>query len=60
MTIAKTPLPPYYAAIFTSMRTKGDSGYGEMADAMVKLAAQQPGFLGITVSYWNNLDSIAA
>ncbi len=29
--IAKTPEPPYYAVIFTSHRTKGDNGYGEMA-----------------------------
>ena len=69
MAIAKTPTPPYYAVIFTSTMTEGSSGYKEMADAMVKLAAQQPGFLGmesareelgITVSYWDSLDSIRA
>ena len=68
-TIATTPKPPYYAVIFTSLRTEGDNGYGEMADRMVKLAEQQKGFLGIdsakegigiTVSYWSNLDSIKA
>ena len=47
MTFAPTPLPPYYAVIFTSLRTEGDNGYGEMAEAMIHLAAQQPGFLGI-------------
>ena len=65
--IANTPKPPYYAVIFTSTRTEGDNGYGEMASRMVELAEQQPGFLGIesaredvgiTVSYWKDLDSI--
>lgn len=60
---APTPQPPYYAAIFTSQRTAGDQGYGAMADRMLELAGQQPGYLGaesvrdaqgfgITVSYW--------
>ena len=48
---------------------EGDNGYGEMAERMVELAAQQPGFLGaesaresvgITVSYWADLESIKA
>jgi heme-degrading monooxygenase HmoA len=65
--IARTPKPPYYAVIFTSNRTEGDSGYSKMAEKMVELASQQPGFLGIesareevgiTVSYWSDLDSI--
>jgi len=67
---ATTPEPPYYAVIFTSTRTEGDRGYGQMAEKMVKLAAQQPGFLGvesvrdasglgITVSYWESEDAIA-
>jgi len=64
---AKTPLPPYYAVIFTSVRTEGDNGYSEMSEKMVELASQQDGFLGvesardelgITVSYWRDLDSI--
>ncbi len=69
--IAKTPEPPYYAVIFTSLRTEGDRGYGHMAERMVELAAQQPGFLGaesarttdglgITVSYWSSEEAIAA
>lgn len=66
-TIAATPAPPYYAVIFTSLRTEGDHGYAETASRMVNLAAQQPGFLGvesareglgITVSYWADLESI--
>jgi len=68
MMIAKTPKPPYYAVIFTSIRTKGDHGYNEMAERMVELAQKQEGFLGIesareqigiTVSYWRDLASIA-
>ena len=65
--IAQTPKPPYYAVIFTSIRTEGDNEYESMADWMVELAKQQSGFLGmesarneigITVSYWKDLDSI--
>jgi len=65
--IANTPKTPYYAVIFTSHRTAGDNGYGKMANKMVELAKKQPGFLGvesaresvgITVSYWENLESI--
>jgi heme-degrading monooxygenase HmoA len=65
--IANTPEPPYFAVIFTSIRTEGDNGYSDMATRMVKLAEQQPGFLGIesaredvgiTVSYWTDLESI--
>jgi heme-degrading monooxygenase HmoA len=68
--IVKTPEPPYYAVIFSSQRTEGDRGYGKMADLMVELASQQKGFLGvesardedlgITVSYWESLESIKA
>ncbi len=69
MDIARTPAPPYYAVIFTSTRTGEDSGYEAMSDAMVALAATQPGFLGIesardsigiTISYWDSLEAIAA
>jgi heme-degrading monooxygenase HmoA len=65
--IAQTPKPPYYAVIFTSVRTEGDDGYAEMADRMIELAHQQDGFLGvesarnevgITVSYWRDLESV--
>ena len=67
MKIAKTPTPPYYAVIFTSLKNSNDNGYGEMAERMVELAAEQPGYLGfgsardeigITVSYWESLESI--
>jgi len=65
--IAKTPQPPYYAVIFTSLRANGDHGYSQMADEMEKLVEIQPGFLGyesarnetgITISYWKDLESI--
>jgi heme-degrading monooxygenase HmoA len=66
--IAATPEPPYYAMIFTSLRTEGDEGYAAMAKAMEESAAKQEGFLGvesardglgITVSYWRDVASIA-
>lgn len=59
---------PYYAVIFSSLRTEVDEGYGQMAQEMEELAQQQPGFLGvesareglgITVSYWESLEAIA-
>ena len=67
--IARTPQPPYYAVIFTSIRTGVDNGYEVVAQRMVELAAGQPGFLGvesareevgITVSYWASVEAIAA
>ncbi|MGD2063039.1 MAG: antibiotic biosynthesis monooxygenase [Nitrospirota bacterium] len=68
-TPAVTPDPPYYAVIFTSLRTPGDHGYAEAAREMLALASAQPGFIGfetarqeigISVSYWRSLDSIRA
>ena len=67
---AALPPPPYYAVIFSSLRTPTDAGYAAMSDRMVELARLQPGFLGaestrgadgfgITVSYWTSLDAIA-
>ncbi|GAB2518024.1 antibiotic biosynthesis monooxygenase family protein [Spirosoma aerophilum] len=65
--IASTPSPPYYAVIFTSIRTDFDKGYSDMAARMVEMAHEQVGFLGvesarvdigITVSYWESLESI--
>lgn len=69
MKIATTPSPPYYAVIFTSVRTPADNGYGAAAERMLKLAERQPGFLGfesarqeigISVSYWSSLEAIKA
>ncbi len=65
--IAKTPQPPYFAVIFTSIRTEGENGYSQMAEEMDMLVETQPGFLGyesarneigITISYWKDLESI--
>ncbi len=65
--IATTPAPPYYAVIFTSIRTAVDDGYEEMAHLMVNIGSSMPGFLGIesarndigiTVSYWDSLENI--
>ncbi|WP_443693911.1 antibiotic biosynthesis monooxygenase family protein [Pseudomonas sp.] len=68
--IAHTPAPPYYAVIFSSLRTADDHGYGEAATRMLELAREQPGCLGvesaredgvgITVSYWRNEADILA
>jgi heme-degrading monooxygenase HmoA len=57
----------YYAVIFTSERTEIEEGYLAMAERMETLAKEQEGFIGvesarseigITVSYWKNLESI--
>ncbi|MDX1513294.1 MAG: antibiotic biosynthesis monooxygenase [Gammaproteobacteria bacterium] len=69
--IAKTPEPPYYAVIFTSLRAEGnDDAYARAAERMIELARSQPGYLGyesvrdtnglgITVSYWADEASIS-
>ncbi len=68
--LANTPEPPYYAVIFSSLRTPVDAGYDATAQRMLELAAQQEGYLGvesardensgITVSYWSSLEAIRA
>jgi len=69
-TDSQTGETPYYAVIFTSVRTDGDNGYGDTARRMVELASGMPGFLGvdsvrggdglgITVSYWRSEADIA-
>ena len=66
--IAKTPQPPYYAVIFSTIRTDVNDGYEETALQMEELAKQQEGYvgiesarkdLGITISYWKSLESIS-
>ena len=62
------PKPPYYAVIFTSLRTDADDeGYAAAANRMAELAKEEEGFLGIesareavgiSVSYWKDLASI--
>ena len=65
--MVETPKPPYYAVIFSSIRTESDEGYSEMENYMIEWAKKQDGFLGvesarqevgITVSYWRDLESI--
>ncbi|WP_110678437.1 antibiotic biosynthesis monooxygenase [Salinicola sp. RZ23] len=67
--LADTPEPPYYAVIFTSLMRDDSAGYAAMANKMLTLAQDQPGFLGvesareeigITVSYWADLEAIRA
>ena len=61
--------PPYYAFIFSTIANENLEGYLETAERMEELAREQNGFLGIesarkeigiTVSYWQNLDDISA
>jgi heme-degrading monooxygenase HmoA len=65
--IAETPSPPYYAVIFSSIRSGNNEGYNQMAEHMMQLARGIDGFLGvesvrqelgITISYWRDLESI--
>lgn len=70
--ISQTPPPPYYAVVFTSINAEvGHAEHIAMSARMVELASANPGFLGIeparngdgsgvAVSYWRDLDSIAA
>lgn len=69
--IVKTPEAPYYAVIFTSIRTLGDNGFGKVGDEIVNIVSKQKGFLGaesvrgedgfgMTISYWDSLESINA
>jgi heme-degrading monooxygenase HmoA len=67
---ATLPDPPYYAVVFTSLRSAIDDGYADTAKAMFELVRSQPGFLGadsvrgpdglgITVAYFRDEASIA-
>ncbi|MFT3770749.1 MAG: antibiotic biosynthesis monooxygenase [Minicystis sp.] len=69
---ARTPDPPYYAVIFTSLRRTTDpEAYAQTAALLDELARDQPGYLGIesvrdasglgiTVSYWESEEAIRA
>ncbi|MFI2431788.1 antibiotic biosynthesis monooxygenase family protein [Streptomyces sp. NPDC018693] len=61
--------PPYYAVVFTSLRTEEDDGYGETAERLGELVKEVPGFLGedsartpgglsVTVAYFRDLAGI--
>ncbi|MCF3125714.1 antibiotic biosynthesis monooxygenase family protein [Streptomyces luteocolor] len=63
--------PPYYAAVFTSVRAESPEGYAETSARMDELVAQVPGFLGtesartpggigITVSYFRDEEALRA
>jgi heme-degrading monooxygenase HmoA len=61
--------PPYYAVVFTTVRTEDQSGYRETNARMEDLVknvpgylgldhAQNPGGLGITVAYFRDADAL--
>lgn len=61
--------PPYYAVVFTTVRTQEQSGYSETNARMEELVrevpgylgmdhAQNPGGLGITVAYFRDADAL--
>ncbi len=61
--------PPYYAAVFTTIRTQEQGGYPETAARMDELVrdvpgylgmdhAQTPGGLGITVGYFRDAEAL--
>lgn len=64
------PAPPYYAVIFTSVKSASDEGYAQWDARMFQLVEKQEGYLGyesysnadgksVTISYWKNHESIA-
>ncbi len=66
----KSQQPPYYAVIFTSLKSQNNVGYEEWDKQMFELVRQEPGYLGhecyhnadgkgVTISFWENLESIA-
>jgi heme-degrading monooxygenase HmoA len=63
--------PPYYVAVFSTVRSVGQDGYRETNARMEELVkdvpgylgmdhAQTPGGLGITVGYFRDADALAA
>jgi len=70
MSFTRTPEPPYYAVIFTTMRVNDpNDGYADMSKNMEKMVCNQPGYIGmesvresggfgITVCYWIDEASI--
>ena len=62
---------PYYAVIFTSRKSADPSGYPDVAERMLALCEEQPGFLhmvhattnegySVTTCYWKDLVSVSA
>lgn len=70
MLLPKFPTP-YYAVVFTTIRTDIEEGYLATNNKLEKMAEGIDGFLGIesardkadglgiTISYWKNIDAIA-
>jgi heme-degrading monooxygenase HmoA len=70
--IAKTPKPPYYAVVFTSINADVDhTEHAEMYKRMVEIAEGYEGYIGIeparnadgtgvAVIYWKDLETINA
>ncbi len=65
--IVRTPEPPYYAVIFTSLRTTEERDYAETNAVLLRIASGIEGFLGeesarsglgVAVSYWASLEAI--
>ncbi|MFD3530478.1 antibiotic biosynthesis monooxygenase family protein [Streptomyces sp. NPDC058664] len=63
--------PPYYTALFTSVRPEAPEGYAETSSRMQEIVKEIPGFLGyesartpggigITVAYFRDLESLDA
>ncbi|MFE3068916.1 antibiotic biosynthesis monooxygenase family protein [Streptomyces sp. NPDC059247] len=63
--------PPYYTAVFTSVRPDAPEGYAETASRLQEVVSAVPGFLGyesartpggigITVAYFRDLESLDA
>ncbi|MFI6419193.1 antibiotic biosynthesis monooxygenase family protein [Streptomyces sp. NPDC050842] len=63
--------PPYYTALFTSVRPDAPEGYAETSSRMQEIVKDIPGFLGyeyartpggigITVAYFRDLESLDA
>ena|ERR1051325_1621521 len=66
--LAKSLQAPYYAVVFISTKSDDLEGYQEYDELTLKLAQEQPGFLGyentgdgkngIFISYWASLADI--
>jgi heme-degrading monooxygenase HmoA len=62
------PKNNFYAVIFSSTKSENLDGYAEMDETTMKLAQEQPGYLGyesvandnksIFISYWKNKEAI--
>jgi len=71
--VVKTPKPPYYVVVFTSVNAPDvdHTEHTQMSHRLAKIAESYPGYLGIeparnadgsgvSAIYWKDLESIAA